>query len=390
MIIFRLTRLLFSVIFIFIILETALLGLEKIYLEKKIMEAESFRPANLGAPSLTLNHLRSQNLELTWDNGRQKKILPLAGLTSYFFRNYTSQENWHLDRAKLFLALSTLAQEIEREPINARLEFSAQENRLKEFALPQNGWKVDLDKSISQIMTGLTEEQLIIPLAVTETIPEVTVNSARKLGITTLLGKGESNFSGSSASRINNIRVGTVKFQGLLVQSGEEFSFNSQLGEIVASTGYKPELVIKNGKLVWEYGGGICQVSTTLFRAAIYAGLPILERRPHAFPVRYYNPQGFDATIYPGIVDFRFKNDTNGPILIQTKITEEKLTFEIYGSADGRKVVLSGPYQYDQKSNGAMKAYFSRTITPANGSPKEEKFYSSYRPLPPLEKNELE
>lgn len=378
------------VIVTFLILETALLGIEGIYLERKIKEAENFRPANVGHFSFSLDRLRSQNLELTWDKGRQRKILPLAELISFSFRAYSDQEGWHLDREKLVTALSALAKEIEREPINARLEFSAQANRLEEFALPQSGWRIDLDKSISQIIAGLAQEQLAIPLAVIETPPQVTINSAKKLGITTLLGKGESNFSGSSTSRINNIRVGAAKFQGLLVESGEEFSFNSQLGEIVASTGYKPELVIKGGRLVWEYGGGICQVSTTLFRAATYAGLPILERRPHAFPVRYYNPQGFDATIYPGIVDFRFKNDTDRIILIQTKITEEKITFEIYGSPDGRKVAIAGPYQYDQKDNGAMKAYFSRTITLADGSQKEEKFYSSYRPVPPLEKNELE
>src|SRR3989338_7339936 len=109
MTILRTTRLLFPVIFVFLILETGLWGLEKVYLERKVRETESFRPTNLGQFSLIIDRLRSQNLELTWDKGRQKKILPLAGLTSSFFRTFTGREDWHLDREKLFLALSSLS-----------------------------------------------------------------------------------------------------------------------------------------------------------------------------------------------------------------------------------------------------------------------------------------
>ena len=127
-----------------------------------------------------------------------------------------------------------------------------------------------------------------------------------------------------------------------------------------------------------------------MFRAAINAGLPILERRPHSFPVKYYNPQGFDATIYPGVVDLRFRNDTLAHLLVQTKISGTKLIFEIYGSDDGRVVTLDGPYQYDQKANGAMKAYFTRKITLTDGTEKEERFDSNYKPPMPLVKNPLE
>ena len=150
--------------------------------------------------------------------------------------------------------------------------------------------------------------------------------------------------------------------------------------------------MIKNHKIVYDLGGGICQVSTTLFRAAILAGFSILERHPHAFPVQYYNPQGFDATIYPGFADLKFVNNTPGYIIIQTKIEGTKLMFEIYGSSDGRKVEMTGPVQYDQQSNGAMKAYFTRKITYADNTVKEEKFDSNYRSplLYPLEKNPLE
>jgi vancomycin resistance protein YoaR len=216
--------------------------------------------------------------------------------------------------------------------------------------------------------------------------PKITLEKINNLGINTLIGRGESDFSGSPASRIHNIKVGIGKFNGTIVGPGEEFSFNSLLGEVDEKNGYQPELVIKEGKLIYEYGGGLCQVSTTIFRSAILSGLPILERKPHSFPVRYYNPQGFDSTVYPGVVDLRFKNDTPSHILIQGKVDKTKLVVEIYGSSDGRDISIEGPYQYDQQSNGAMKAYFIRKIA-SNGETKEERFNSSYRP-PPTSKEE--
>lgn len=380
------------VVVVFLILETLLFGLDHIYLGKKVSETQSHYPLNKNNPSALLTTLRSQALELTWDHGQQKKTIPLADILVSFDRYYTGQKGWRIDQQKLWASLMPLALEIDRAPINAKLEYSETENRIREFALPQTGLKLDFNQSIAQINRGLAYGRLIIPLAMEETPPEITASSIEKLGITALLGRGESNFDGSSSSRITNIKVGSAKFHGLLVRQGEEFSFNNNLGEVEAATGYQPELVIKSNRLVWEYGGGLCQVSTTLFRAAIYAGLSIVERRPHSFPVRYYNPQGFDATIYPGIVDLRFKNDTPGPLLIQTKIIGKKITFEIYGSSDGRKVSVNGPYQYDQQTNGAMKAYFIRKILLADGSEKSEKFSSAYRPIPasPQEKNPLE
>ncbi len=368
------------ILVIFLILEVSLLAIEGT-LEQKIKAAEVTHPLPSEQLSAVLARRHQENLELTWDNGNQRKVIPLKEIADSSYRTYTRAENWRLDREKILALLSTIAPEINREAIDAKLEFSPEEGRIREFALPQTGLTLNPNRSIAQISSGLSQERLSIPLVIEEAQPKITASSIEKLGITTLLGKGESDFDGSSNSRITNNKVGSAKFHGLLVQPGEEFSFNKNLGDVEAVNGYQPELVIKGNRLVWEYGGGLCQVSTTLFRAAVYAGLPILERRPHSFPVRYYNPQGFDATIYPGVVDFRFKNDTPGLLLIQTKITGKKIAFEIYGSSDGRQVSVDGPYQYDQQTNGAMKAYFLRKISLADGSAKDEKFYSVYRPV---------
>ena len=199
------------------------------------------------------------------------------------------------------------------------------------------------------------------------------------LNITDKLATGESNFSGSTTSRIQNISVSAGLYNGLLIPAGDTFSFNTILGEVDAEHGYMPEKVIKGDTIAYEYGGGICQVSTTMFRAAINAGLPIVERKPHAFPVHYYEPQGFDATIYPGVSDLRFVNNMPSYVLIQTRISGKNLYVDFYGTTDGRKVSIDGPYQYEIQPDGAMKAYFTRTINFADGASTSKSFYSNYK-----------
>lgn len=302
-------------------------------------------------------------------------------------RFYSGEEDLRSSK-KLDDYLISLATTINIEPVDARFEF--ENNSAKIFNQSVQGKRLDIEKSKKTIMNSLAENKIAIQLEVETVDPQITLEKVNNLGIETLLAKGESNFIGSHAARTHNIKVGATKFNGTIVKPGEQFSFNDILGKVDDKTGYQYELVIKNGQTIPEYGGGLCQVSTTVFRAAILAGLPIIERRPHSFPVKYYNPQGFDATIYPGVSDLKFINDTGKHILIQTKIENSKLSVEIYGTDDGRRVVLDGPHQYDQRASGAMKAYFVRTISEANGEKKEERFDSNYQPPFPMAKNPLE
>ena len=152
-------------------------------------------------------------------------------------------------------------------------------------------------------------------------------------------------------------------------------------------------MVIKKDKTVPEYGGGLCQVSTTAFRAAINTGLEITRRTAHAFPVVYYDPQGFDATIYPPWPDLRFINNTPSYVLVQTKINDYDLIFEFYGTNDGRKIEIDGPLQYDIKEDGSMKAkLFQKVYDKKNNLIIDKTFYSDYKSpdLYPIEKNPLE
>jgi vancomycin resistance protein YoaR len=240
-------------------------------------------------------------------------------------------------------------------------------------------------------------------MIITIAAPQVPIGTINNLGIQELVGTGTSDFSGSPVNRRHNIKVGAAKLNGVLIAPGEEFSLNKTLGNIDGSTGYLPELVIKGDKTIPEYGGGLCQIGTTAFRVALDAGVPITERRPHSYRVVYYEPAGMDATIYSPSPDLKFINDTPAYLLLQTKIDGNDLTFELWGTPDGRKVEMTTPKVYHFVSPGPTKiiettdlapgvkkcterahtgadAEFDRTITYNNGEIKTETWTSHYVP----------
>jgi len=283
--------------------------------------------------------------------------------------------------------LVTLVPQINQEPVNAQLE--AKDGKVEVFSLDHDGLALNIEKSANEIAKLLfvsdnylndPKNSISVDLIVDNVTPEITIESIDNMGITSLLSTGESDFSGSPNNRRHNISVGSSKFHGILIGPGDEFSFVKILGEVGPKEGYLPELVIKKGETVPEYGGGLCQVSSTAFRGAVQAGLEITERQNHAYPVKYYSPQGTDATIYPPHPDLRFKNNTPAYILIQTKINGNKLFFEFYGSDDGRKVELVGPKTYDKKEDGSMKAVWTEKVFDKDGnSVLEKSFYSIYK-----------
>ncbi len=296
-----------------------------------------------------------------------------------------------------------LAPAINKEPIDGKL--TTKDGKVIEFSLSQNGTELKIDESAKKINQEIlatlsvaqTELSSVagkkeIQLVVAEKPPMVSTNTIDTLGLTNLIGVGTSNFSGSPKNRIHNIGIGASKISGIIIDPGQEFSIVQALGNIDASTGYLPELVIKNNRTIPEYGGGLCQVSTTLFRAAIYAGLKITERYPHAFPVHYYNPQGFDATIYPPHPDLRFINDTPNHILIQSKIEGTKITFEIYGTKDNREVKVIGPTILSSNPDGSMKTVLYQEIWRDGVLERKDTFRSNYKSpaLYPTVKNPLE
>ncbi len=254
---------------------------------------------------------------------------------------------------KLQKALGEVDEKIYIEPKNAL--FSVEGNRVTAFQESSDGRAIEYGKLSEQIksvlpqMTQNTNEDdysFVVPIITTE--PEVTTEEANDLGIVEVVGQGKSYFQGSILNRIHNVSLAASRVNGILVAPGETFSFNKNLGDVSRYTGYKEAYVISGGRTVLGDGGGVCQVSTTLFRAVLNSGLPIAERHAHSYRVGYYeqnSPLGMDATVFVPSVDFQFVNDTGHYILIQSFVdpTEQSLTFTIYGKGDGRKVEVSEP-----------------------------------------------
>jgi vancomycin resistance protein YoaR len=272
-----------------------------------------------------------------------------------------------------------LARQLNKVPQNAKLEIK--DSKVAVFELSSPGIQLDENKSLKTLENYLTAKKhpASLKLPFKEIPPKITTESINNLGITQLIGEGRSNFAGSPSNRIHNIKVAAGRFNGVLIKPHEEFSFVNTLGAVDKEHGYLPELVIKQNKTVPEFGGGICQVSTTAFRAAINTGLEITARTNHAYPVSYYNPQGTDATVYIPNPDLRFINDTPGYILIQTKIKGTELIFDFYGTNDKRVVKIIGPKILERHTDGSMKTILTQQIFNSNGKLiREDIFNSNY------------
>jgi len=262
-----------------------------------------------------------------------------------------------LDEAALAQFLGPLALALFRDPVNATFHFDTATLELVHEVPSVAGREMDVAASIELINTMLRDGEHYVPLVLHETPPDYpdTVTAA-DLGIVEVVGVGESYFTGSSSARDRNIRLGASKFDGLIIKPGETFSFNAHLGDISPEAGYDEAYVIIGDRTVLGVGGGLCQVSTTAFRAAYFSGYPIVERWPHAYRVGYYElggfGPGFDAAIYSPLVDFRFTNDTPHHVLIQTEVdaARSRLRFVFYSTNTGRTVEQIGPTRGDSIS----------------------------------------
>ena len=274
---------------------------------------------------------------------------------------------------------TTIIPEIDQPAQNARFVLS-DDGRVEQFGLPQSGQQLDLTATAANIAAKLAKHERTASLVVNVAEPAISEHAdIKQLGITAKLSTGESDFAGSPANRKHNITIGAARYHGLLIAPGAEFSFNEFLGPVNAAAGFKPELVIKENVTTPEFGGGLCQVSTTLFRSALYAGLEVTQRRNHSYAVSYYGQPGLDATIYPPYTDLRFLNNTPGYILIQSRIEGTKLAFDFWGTADDRSVTVTGPITYERGSDGSVKAYVSQQVALADTTIIDQTFYSRYK-----------
>lgn len=215
---------------------------------------------------------------------------------------------------------------------------------VEDLRIPTRGQVVNIEatkKNIEAALARSTNRQA--KLEVETRYGVFTGPDAERLGIRELIGKGDSDFSGSPTNRRKNIALGAERLHAVIIPPGGVFSTMSTLGPITGEAGWLPELVIKGNQTIPEFGGGLCQIGTTAFRAALQSGLPIVERRNHSYRVRYYEPAGTDATLYDPAPDFKFKNDSAHHLLITKDLKQDTVSFLYWGTRDGRVASTTTP-----------------------------------------------
>ncbi|MDQ3525216.1 MAG: VanW family protein, partial [Chloroflexota bacterium] len=316
-----------------------------------------------------------------------------------------------LDRDSLSAWLrDSFSGQVNRTPIDAQIAYRTGEGVV---ALEPSTDGVTLrSNTFADVVAGsFLGDQANIEVPVLRIPPEIDSSNLAALNINGLLGRGDSNYDNGQWDRDLNVEVGTQLMNGELIAPGEEFSFNQAVGEITAAAGFVDAGVIEAETIGRGIGGGVCQVSTTVFRAALMAGLPITEWHQHSLRLQGYERDGwtagFDAAIFQQgsnpewWADFKFLNDTDGYMLVQSWTDYPSVIVEIFGNDDGRSVDFSGtqtavpesdfenkevvdpskPAGYMEQTQWPAEAYaawFTRTVTHPNGSVDQRLFESIY------------
>jgi len=308
--------------------------------------------------------------------------------------------------------VENLEKSLKKEAQNA--EFAFENGKVLEFKPAKDGYSVNSEELKSEIKMDFSnwekekEKIIIAKLPLIKSEAQIKNEEVNDLGIKELLGRGSSTFKHSSETRNWNVEKGASIVNRILVAPGETFSFIKNLGEVSLENGYKKAYIIRQGKTELDVGGGICQVSTTLFRAMLDAGLDITQRQAHAYRVSYYEEDtkpGFDATVFIPNPDLKFVNDTGNYVLIQSYYDgkNKKLTYEIYGTSDGRKAIVDNYKQWgaapappdvwiddptlpagkvikDESRVPGLKTAFDWTVTKNGEIIHQKTFTSSYTP----------
>ena len=258
---------------------------------------------------------------------------------------------------KLVKELEKISKDIDVEVKNATLNIVNDEI---EVVKEESGLELDIEASKKNFINNLENTNFAEELVVAKVEPEV--NSDDLKNIDTLLASYSTVLSGSSGGRVENIRLATERTSDVLLMPNQEFSYNKHTGEITEANGYKKATVISGGEVAYGIGGGICQVSSTLFNSVLYAGLDIVNRVNHSIPSTYVD-LGRDATVTDSGIDFVFKNNNNNPVFIKNYYANGKITCQIFGVKSDKKdieittkVNSTIPYKTIEKADASLGA----------------------------------
>lgn len=337
------------------------------------------------------------------------RLAEMVGVYSEPLADGSFQLTVKLKPESLLAEVQRISELVERPARDARFDYDPNTGTLTPLVVSQEGLELNADAAMQAVNDAVANGQNEIQLPLTIIAPKVATNDAAKMNITGLAVQGYSDYTGSSYEREVNLGVAAEQYHGIVIPPGDVFSFNEHLGWVVDANGYEEGYIIVGNKTEVDVGGGVCQVSTTIFRAAFNAGFEIVERHPHAYRVAYYengSPVGWDATIFSPVVDFKFRNDTPNYYLLEVETNQaaNTLTMNLYGAPTGRSVdmdarvtatVPHGPDIYEDDpalpagvveqvdwSHDGATVVVSRVVTDdATGQVLyDDDFWSEYRP----------
>lgn len=333
-------------------------------LEEKLTQIEQNLPDYVVQPSYTV-----EGNELKIQNGKAGVLIDRSTLTSQIVHVLNNLENatQKIEIPTISVAsdpidLDAIYQEVHKEAVDAYYTKDP-------FAVYPSSTGLDFSVSLDEAKAMLTEqkEEYVIPLKVV--YPKVTTNDLGSEAFPDLLATYSTTFSTKNTNRSTNIRLATQKINGVVLMPGETFSYNQVVGKRTTANGFKVAAVYSNGEVSEGVGGGICQVSSTLYNAVLFSNLEVTERRNHTFHTGYV-PAGQDATVSWGAPDFKFKNNRNYPIRIVATVSGGKITTKIYGlkQADDYTVKISSsivgsiPYKTTYKTDSSLGAGNTKVI----------------------------
>jgi len=288
----------------------------------------------------------AQPVERTWTVERQQ----LASAVVIEQRKAGEQVELtaRFDSSKFTALFTTIGREINRKAQDATFDYDIKTGRLTPTRVSLDGRTVDVAENVKRLAAAAASDVRSVQLVVATTRPAVQVDQAAAMGIKEPVGQGVTTFAGSSESRAHNIRLAASKIDNAIIPPGATFSLLTALGPITADAGYQEGFAIVGESTVQDVGGGVCQVATTVFRAAFFAGLPIVERNPHRYLIpRYFikgGPHGLDAAIYDPGRDLRFKNSTEYFLIVKTDASDAaNFTVTLYGTKPGWTVTMDEP-----------------------------------------------
>jgi len=283
-----------------------------------------------------------------------------------------------VDRDRIETFLQGLANEIARPPREARFDYDPQTKALAALTPGQSGRMLDVRVAVERVVEACLSLEREVTLPVHVVPPRVTRADLERLMPLSLIGQGQSSFRDSTPERLQDIRVASARFHGLVVPPQTTFSFLDNLGLVTVANGYSESWITYRDSTIRGPGGGVGQVSTACFRAAFWGGYPILERWAHSYRMEWCeadgSPVGLDAAVFFPLVDLKFDNDTDAPMLILTEIDEAKaiLYVRFYGHSAAREVRLEGPVLGDPVKAGEPILEVDPSLSPGERVQVEE------------------